>query len=82
MNVKNRKMIAAIALTFAAGILMIRADTHYVRAPGTCTNTVLQSPYMNWAAAATNIQWAVNAARTNDTVLVSNGTYNLTSQII
>ncbi|MCG2660018.1 MAG: right-handed parallel beta-helix repeat-containing protein [Kiritimatiellae bacterium] len=81
MNVKNRKMIAAIALTFAAGILMSRADTHYVRTPETCTNTVLQSPYTSWTDAATNIQWAVIAAGIDGTVLVSNGTYNLTNQI-
>ncbi|MCG2660072.1 MAG: hypothetical protein L6437_07490, partial [Kiritimatiellae bacterium] len=64
MNVKNRKMIAAIALTFAAGLLMSRADTHYVSLDGDNT-----SPYTNgWASAATQIQWAMDQAIADDTV--------------
>ncbi len=58
------------------------ATVYYVRLPGTCTNTILQLPYTNWDIAATQIQWAVNAATTaGDTVLVSNGTYYLTNEI-
>lgn len=59
------------------GVLMIHADTHYVSLDG-----ANESPYTNgWASAAHEIQSAVNNAITNDTVLVSNGTYNLTNQI-
>ncbi len=41
------------------------------------------SPFNSWATAATNIQQAVNAAVGQDwtNVWVSNGTYNLTSQV-
>jgi len=46
------------------------ADTHYVSLAG--TNNY---PYTNWADAATNITWAVDAISANDTVLVTNGTY-------
>jgi hypothetical protein len=42
-------------------------------------------PYSDWSIAATNIQTAVNYAGTNypayDTVVISNGTYNITNQI-
>jgi len=54
------------------------AADRYVTPPGVGTNNY---PYTNWADAATNIQWAVNAATNGDTVWVTNGTYMLTNQI-
>jgi len=56
--------------------------SHYVREPGTCTNTILQSPFTNWDMAATNIQDALNATASNDWVWVSNGTYYLSAQLV
>jgi len=55
----------------------VQADTHYVDLAGSHT-----APYTSWATAATNIQVAVNAAVDGDTVLVTNGTYVLTSEIV
>ena len=72
------RMALMIACLFGPGVFPIRAATHYVSLAGNNT-----SPYTNgWASAATNIQLAVNQALANDTVLVSNGTYNLTNQIL
>ena len=45
---------------------------HYVS-----TNGAANWPYTNWLDAATNIQDAVDAAMSNDSVLVSNGVYNV-----
>ncbi|MCG2660616.1 MAG: hypothetical protein L6437_10275 [Kiritimatiellae bacterium] len=65
-----------VGLLWSGGI-MSRADTHYVSLDGDNT-----SPYTNgWASAATQIQWAMDQAIADDTVLVSNGTYTLTNQI-
>ncbi len=49
-----------------------RGDTHYV-SPGGAN----LYPYTNWADAAADIQTAVDAASDGDTVLVTNGVYDL-----
>ena len=54
----------------------LRAATIHVATNGTST-----SPYDTWAKAATNIHDAVTLAGTNDTVLVSNGVFYITSTI-
>jgi len=48
------------------------SDTHYVSLNGT---NDADGKYTNWVGAATQIQWAVDAATNGETVLVSNGTY-------
>jgi len=70
--------LRTVCLSFSLIAITASADTHYVSLAG--TNDV-NGKYTNWAGAATQIQWAVDAAVDNDTVLVSNGTYNLTNQI-
>ncbi len=73
--------LSLIAVGLLAGAVMVCADTHYVRSPETCTNTAAQHPYASWENAATNIQWAMDAAAANDTVLVSNGAYRATGAV-
>jgi len=51
---------------------------HYV--DQNCSEAV--APYTNWATAATSIQAAVAVANSNDTVLVTNGTYALSAEIL
>ena len=41
-----------------------------------------ETPFSSWAAAATDIQTAVDAASTGDTVLIADGTYVITSSIV
>ncbi len=38
-------------------------------------------PFASWATAAADIQTAINAASTGDTILVTNGTYALSAQV-
>lgn len=54
------------------------SDTHYVSLDGTNDSA---GGYTDWVGAATQIQWAVDAAVDGETVLVSNGIYYLTNQI-
>ena len=65
--------IFAIA-AFACGAL---AETRYVSPQGGHV-----PPFTNWAGAATTIVAAVDTSSDGDTVLVTNGTYLLTSQVI
>jgi len=51
---------------------------HYVNV----SNSSPLSPYTTWARAATNIQAAVDVASAGETIWVTNGTYELTSDII
>ncbi len=54
-----------------ARVTVVVPPTHYVSLES--TNPV--SPYTNWLTAARDIQAAVNAAATNELVLVTNGVY-------
>jgi len=65
----QRRSCMLVILALFAG-MECNADTHYVSLSGTNN-----SPYLNWADAATDVTWAVTAAAANDTVLVTNGVY-------
>jgi hypothetical protein len=69
---KSELFRAFFALSFALASRAF-ATTHYVDAGG--TNPI--SPFTDWSTAATNIQDVINAANTNDRILVTNGLYQL-----
>jgi hypothetical protein len=71
-------MRAAVFIFFCVLFgLPISATNLYVSVAGTNDTP----PFTNWPLSCSNIQWVVNAAASNDTVWVSNGTYYLTNQI-
>ena len=65
---------AVLAVTMAARLSM--AATLYV-----ATNGAHVSPFSSWPNAATSINAAVSTAQSNDTVIVSNGTYKLNATV-
>ena len=80
MKVGMKLWVAILGIWVSCTILTARAD-RYVVEPGTPggTNT---GPFDGWGNAATQIQWAVDAASGGETVWVSNGVYELTNQIV
>jgi len=71
--------VLALGCVFCLAVLLRAAD-RYVVEPGTIADGN-GGIYTSWDIAATQIQWAVAAAESNATILVSNGTYVLTNQI-
>lgn len=61
-----------ILFTLLLGAMAARAADRYVSLDGTNDTA---GGYANWVGAATQIQWAVNAATNGETVWISNGTY-------
>jgi len=54
------------------------ADVHYVN----ISNSTPLYPFTNWISASTNIQTAIDAAVSNDVILVTNGTYSVSTDIV
>jgi len=66
--------------TFLFVFQTVSAATRYVVPPETPGVTPTTN-YTSWATAATNIQQAIDIAAANDLILVTNGTYTLTSEL-
>jgi len=71
INFSITKLSIVFLICFLICAANLFADTRYVNV----NNPSPVSPYDTWAKAATNIQDAVDAAVSGDTVLVTNGTY-------
>ena len=76
MKVLSKTIIVGFAC-LACSISPLWADTRYVD----INNATPSAPYTSWETAANSIHDAGNAAVSNDTVLVTNGTYRITQQI-
>jgi hypothetical protein len=81
MNARKTRQVALIG----ALILVLSAGAHAANVYVVTNGSTPTPPYSDWSIATTNIQTAVDYASTNypayDTVVISNGTYNVTNQI-
>ena len=81
---------ASLSVSNSAGEIFHCVKQDYVRVRESGKNYTVyvskngshQSPYTNWATAATSIQPAVDVTVDGDTVLVADGTYSLSSEIL
>jgi hypothetical protein len=73
------KKSAILIISFSLYVSFCHAVTNYYVVPP--PNAGIQSPYTNWAMAATNIQAVINIALSGDTIYITNGHYYLTNQI-
>ena len=71
-----KKLIVLLVLVMGSSAAF--ADTHYVD----LNSPSPTPPYTNWVTAATNIQDAVDASSDGDTVLVADGRYILSEEIV
>jgi len=76
LRTQIRNLVAVLCLSILFLPLSVLSDTHYV-SPGGADHW----PYTNWTDAATSVQPAIDASATNDIVLMTNGTYVLSTQI-
>jgi hypothetical protein len=73
---KAHMILAALHLASIGS--QVLADTHYVD----INNGTPSDPYTSWATAATNIQDAIDAASSNDMVLVNDGTFDTSGALV
>ncbi|MCK4564858.1 MAG: hypothetical protein KAU94_09310 [Verrucomicrobia bacterium] len=72
----NTIIVGSILFVLTAGLVC--ADTHYVDIKSSSP----KAPYTSWETAANRIHDAVKVARTGDTVLIGDGTYDIASTIV
>ncbi len=69
--------LAFLLVLQVSALRPLQADTHYVSPHGAAI-----PPYTNWAAAAREVQPAIDAASSGDTVLVTNGVYETGGRVM